>query len=103
VSSYGYVETSERLDAAAAEALAAGEHLWIGIATFRLTEHEAEQVGAGASVMLGGHNLLNIAPPGCYLCETPFTSARGHRCKGNPIRYGRQGQPYYADGSAGYS
>lgn len=102
--SYGFVQDGHRsLEAAAEAARETHEHLWIVLATFRLSDAEVERARSGSTALLGGGNLLDVSEAGCYVCEAAYGSARGKPCKGNPVRYTPTGAPVYAGGSVGYS
>lgn len=62
-----------------------GEHVWVSLAAFRLTEESAKaaMVGGG-QVHLDMENLASINV-GCFVCEEPWTQRTAHRrCKGEP-------------------
>lgn len=57
---------------------APGEHVWIAIATFRVT---AETLARGEQVHMDQENLASVEM-GCYMCEEPYSVVTARRkCK----------------------
>lgn len=59
-----------------------GQHLWITIASFRVVNPEKWTT---EQQIMDTENLVNVTPPGCYVCEQPYTPAvAARRCPGEP-------------------
>ena len=98
--SFGYVqEDHSRIEDATRKAEREGQHLWMVIATYHLSRHEARDVGESKTVMLDADHLLDVSGVGCFVCEQTYEHAHGKKCKGQPVSYAPSGAPIYADGS----
>lgn len=62
-----------------------GEHVWMSIAAFRLTDESARAACTGTGqIHLDMENLASINV-GCYVCEQPWSQRLAHRrCTGEP-------------------
>jgi len=61
-----------------------GEHLWIMIGMWRITD-PARTKAAGERVLLDGENLLTVEGPGCFVCEQSWSpEVEAKRCPGDP-------------------
>jgi hypothetical protein len=71
------------LDKRLAAADRPGEHIWIVVASWRITE-PASMARSGDAVNLDAENLLSLAGPGCFKCEKPYSSSLAkRRCLGS--------------------
>jgi hypothetical protein len=60
----------ELLDKRLAEADKEGEHLWIVTACWKVADPEKHR---GEAMHLDRENILQIAGPGCFKCEQPYS------------------------------
>lgn len=62
-----------------------GDHVWVSLAAFRLTEESAKAAMTGTGqVHLDMENLASLNV-GCYVCEQPWSQRLAHRrCTGEP-------------------
>ena len=74
----------DRLVGAAEMNQAQGEHLWVLITAYGLTDEEAAHSEEGVQVILDSAHLLSVSPIGCYTCEQSYEDAVGTKCPGEP-------------------
>lgn len=74
----------DRLNQAASMNQAQGEHLWVLITTYGLTDEEAAHAGEGVQVMLDDAHLLAVSSVGCFTCEQLYEDSVGTKCPGEP-------------------
>lgn len=74
----------DRLDRSAAMNQAQGEHLWVLLTCYGLTDEEAAHADEGVQVILDSDHLLSVSPIGCYTCEELYEDAVGTKCSGEP-------------------
>lgn len=71
----------------------AGEHRWVAMATFTLTQGQARMAGvAGARVNLDEKNRLGVEL-GCIDCEEPYGAVKDQRCEGDEYEWRYPGEP----------
>lgn len=76
----------------------AGAHLWIVATIFGLTAEEAASARQGVTQLLDLDHLLDVSEIGCFICEHIFEKVAKQECKGEPIGYGKDGEPLFASG-----
>ena len=63
-----------------------GEHLWISVLSFRMSDQMARAMAEGqdaGQLILDHESILTPPAPGCYKCEQPFSKRLYYRkCTG---------------------